>query len=51
MCAEAELLHLIDMMDSRMEIYAETLHTTDSGSFSERIFALDRKVYKPSDME
>ena len=50
-CAESELLSIIDLMDSRMEIYAETLHTTDSGSFSERIFALDRKVYKPSDME
>lgn len=51
MCAEAELLHLIDMMDSRMEIYAETLQTLPAGSFSERIFALEKKIYKPKDME
>ena len=51
MCAEAELLHLIDMIDSRMEIYAETLLTLPSGSFSDRIFALEKKIYKPQDME
>ena len=51
MCAEAELLHLIDMMDSRMEIYAEALNTMEPGSFSERIFALDHRVYRPLDME
>ena len=51
MCAEAELLHLIDMIDSRMEIYAENLLTMEPGSFSERIFALDKKIYKPQDRE
>ncbi len=51
MCAEAELLHLIDMIDSRMEIYAETLHTMEPGSFSERVYALDKKIYKPQDTE
>jgi 3'-5' exoribonuclease len=51
MCAEAELLHLIDMMDSRMEIYAETLQTMPAGSFSERIYALEKRIYKPKDME
>ena len=51
MCAEAELLHLIDMMDSRMEIYAETLQTMPSGSFSDRIYALEKKIYKPQDMD
>ena len=50
-CAEAELLHLIDMMDSRMEIYAEALQTLPPGSFSERIYALEKKIYKPSDAE
>ena len=48
-CAEAELLHLIDLMDSRMEIYAETLQTLPAGTFSERIFALEKKIYKPLD--
>lgn len=41
MCAEAELLSLIDAIDSRMEIYRENLENTPVGQFSERIFALD----------
>ena len=51
MCAEAELLHLIDMMDSRMEIYAEILQTISAGSFSERVYALEKRIYKPKDMD
>lgn len=47
LCAEAELLHLIDMIDSRMEIYAETLADMAPGSFSARVFALDHRVYRP----
>ncbi|MBR4473237.1 MAG: HD domain-containing protein [Oscillospiraceae bacterium] len=47
MCAEAELLHLIDMIDSRMEIYAESLQDVPAGSFSEKIYALDKRIYKP----
>lgn len=43
MCAEAELLSYIDMIDSRMEIYKENFETTPVGTFSERIFALDGK--------
>jgi len=49
MCAEAELLHLIDLIDSRMEIYAETLAEMEPGSFSGRIFALEKKIYKPEE--
>ena len=45
MCAEAELLSYIDLIDSRMEIYAETLPTVPAGSFSARIFALEKKIY------
>ena len=51
MCAEAELLHFIDMIDSRMEIYAEALQDMEPGSFSERIFALEKRIYRPQDME
>lgn len=40
-CAESELLSYIDMLDSRMEIYAETLEKTQKGEFSEKVFALD----------
>jgi len=42
-CAESELLSYIDMIDSRMEIYAETLAKTEAGEFSERVFSLDGK--------
>lgn len=45
LCAEAELLSCIDMMDSRMEIYAETLPGVQTGEFSSRIFALEKKIY------
>ena len=47
LCAEAELLSLIDQIDSRMEIYREALAPLKSGEFSQRIFALDnRRIYK-----
>ncbi|MFB0920665.1 MAG: HD domain-containing protein [Oscillospiraceae bacterium] len=45
MCAESELLSMIDMIDSRMEIYRETLDEVPAGEFSKRIFALDRRIY------
>ena len=46
MCAESELLSLIDLIDSRMEIYRETLAETLPGQFSKRVFALDKKVFR-----
>ena len=46
MCAESELLSLIDLVDSRMEIYREALAETRPGQFSKRVFALDKKVYR-----
>ena len=45
MCAESELLSLIDQIDSRMEIYREALSDLAPGRFSQRIFALDKKIY------
>lgn len=45
MFAEADLLSQIDMLDSRMEIYAETLPGVPAGTFSSRIFALDKRIY------
>jgi 3'-5' exoribonuclease len=44
-CAESELLSMIDMIDSRMEIYRECLAEVPEGEFSKRIFALDRRIY------
>ena len=46
MCAEAELLSEIDLIDSRMEIYAENLSEIPEGTFTNRIFALEKKIYK-----
>ena len=44
---EAELLSLIDLIDSRMELYAETFSQMEKGTFSNRIFYLDnRRLYK-----
>ena len=45
-CAEAELLALIDRVDSRMEIYRETLEEMEPGTFSGRIYALEKRIYK-----
>ena len=47
-CAEAELLASIDHIDSRMEIYRETLEKLQPGQFSQRVFALDRRIYRPN---
>lgn len=44
-CAESELLSLIDMIDSRMEIYRTALAEVPEGEFSSRIFALEKKIY------
>ena len=46
MCAESELLSMIDLIDSRMEIYLESLEDVAVGQFSKRIFALDKKIYR-----
>ena len=42
---EAEMLHYIDMIDSRFEIYREAMEETPKGEFSDRIFALEHRVY------
>ena len=44
-CAEAELLSYIDAIDSRMEIYEETFLDVPKGEFSDRVFALEKKIY------
>lgn len=45
--AEAELLSMIDLIDSRMEICRSALLSTEPMNFSEKIYGLDyRKIYK-----
>lgn len=45
MCAEAELLSYIDNIDAKMEVYRENLEKTQPGTFSPRIFALEKRIY------
>lgn len=45
MCAEAELLNYIDNIDAKMEIYRENLEKTQPGTFSPRIFALEKRIF------
>ncbi len=47
-CAESELLSEIDRIDSRMEIYRETLEGMEVGEVSGRIFALEKRIYRHS---
>ncbi|SFD36605.1 3'-5' exoribonuclease [Lentibacillus persicus] len=45
---EAELLHLIDLIDARMNMLNRSLEKVKPGEFTERMFALDnRSFYKP----
>jgi 3'-5' exoribonuclease len=46
MCAEAELLNYIDNIDAKMEIYRENLEKLQPGTFSPRIFALEKRIYR-----
>ncbi len=47
MFPEAEALHWIDMMDSRMNTMKTAVDKTPEGAFSEKIYSLDRRVYHP----
>ena len=44
-CVESELLHLIDRIDSKTEIYRESLDGIPKGEFTKKIYALDKRVY------
>ncbi|NLJ64991.1 MAG: HD domain-containing protein [Christensenellaceae bacterium] len=48
MFPEAEMLHLIDVMDARMNEMQGVLERTPRGVFSERIWSLDRRIYHPN---
>ena len=47
MFPEAEALHWIDVFDARMNEMEGILKRTPEGSFSEKIWSLDRRVYHP----
>ena len=49
---EAEVLHYLDILDARMFDMEDALVSTEPGTFSERIWALDnRRIYKTADAE
>ena len=50
---EAELLHLIDMIDSRMNMFEEAYKGVESGALStDRVYGLENSsIYKPSYVE
>lgn len=46
-CAEAEALHIIDLLDSRLEIYSEEYKNLEPGEFSsKKNWALDHRIYR-----
>lgn len=46
---EAEMLHLIDMIDAKLNMLDRALGKIEPGEFTERLFAMDnRSFYKPS---
>ena len=46
MFPEAEVLHTLDLLDARMFEMASALNGTQPGTFTDRIWSLDRKLYR-----
>ncbi len=49
MFPEAEVLHLIDQLDARMFEMQRALAAVQPGAFTERIWSLERKLYRRTD--
>ncbi len=49
MFPEAEVLHILDLLDARMFEMNRALQGIQPGSFTERIWSLDRKLYRRKD--
>lgn len=47
MFAEAEMLHMLDDMDAKMNEMESVMRRTPVGAFSEKIWSLDRRLYHP----
>ena len=47
MFPEAEALHWIDLLDARMNEMQSALGKLAPGVFSEKIWSLERRLYKP----
>lgn len=46
MFPEAEVLHVLDLLDARMYEMASALSSVPPGTFTDRIWSLDRKLYR-----
>ena len=51
MFPEAEMLHLLDDMDAKMNEMESVQRRTPAGAFSEKIWTLDRRLYHPNIMD
>jgi 3'-5' exoribonuclease len=47
MLKEAELLHHLDMIDSRMFDFDKAAAQTEEGTLSAKVYSLERRVYRP----
>lgn len=47
MFPEAEMLHMLDDLDAKMNEMDAVLRRTPAGAFSEKIWSLDRRLYHP----
>ncbi len=47
MFKEAELLHLLDLMDARMFDFEKCTKSLEKGALSGKVYELDRKIYNP----
>ena len=47
MFPEAEMLHILDLMDARMNEMQGVMEKVPSGVFSEKLWSLDRRMYHP----
>lgn len=51
MTAEAELLHHLDVIDSRMNQFEKTLAATPAGEFSDKVWILDKRSVYNTNLE
>lgn len=49
---EAEVLHQLDELDASIEMFTHTVEQTEPGKFSDRVYALDKRmIYHPKNLE
>ena len=47
MFPEAEVLHWVDLLDARMNEMQTALGKVGEGVFTDKVFSLDRRLYRP----